>query len=227
MAAWPNLSELAKMIIEPNLSQAQVKSFGGSLSSNLAISASPYDFFRSELKAAFSKQRLVVCEDVEFYLVNLLSSYVFEPPKSIEKPLALKFKDALEAPIEVRSSLFKNLGDSSLYLAGFFQDSFNRKIYDIDYFISMGETAYSQLSEEVRRSSSTSSHKQQTFKKLSAMFSDFVDSFATLSENFNVNSGNDLIANYERWNNFGSKRELEKFLKEGLHPVEFDTKKTQ
>lgn len=192
-----------------------------------AVSTNPQEFFRSELKNAFLQQRLNVCEEVEFYIVNLLSSFVFKSPQTFERPLALKFKDAIEAPSNIRPKLFKNLGDSSLYQAGFFQDSFNRKIFDVDYFISMGETAYSHLSLEIKKRSTKDNNASQTYDKLSIMFGDLVESLATLSDKFNLNKTANLLSNYERWEATGSKRLLNKMLEDGIIPTNDTLKKVQ
>jgi len=39
----------------------------------------------------------------------------------------------------------RTVADRSLYLTGFFADSFHRKIVDIDYYVDIGSAAYSNL----------------------------------------------------------------------------------
>ncbi len=41
-----------------------------------------------------------------------------------------------------RLCILKDLGDLSLYVSGFFQDSFNRKTFNLSYYIDMGSLAY-------------------------------------------------------------------------------------
>lgn len=90
------------------------------MDSILQITAGPQEFFREELKGALRDQKLEIDENIEFYVVNLLSNFISSSPDLFEKPLAFKLKDALEAPSEVRPKLFKQMADSSLYVAGFF-----------------------------------------------------------------------------------------------------------
>ena len=49
------------------------------------------------------------------------------------------------AASEQRARL-RNLGDFSLFMSGFFPDSFRRRVVDVDYYVSMGEYAYGSLS---------------------------------------------------------------------------------
>ena len=51
--------------------------------------------------------------------------------------------EALEAPsARLRNRGLQRLGDVSLFIAGFFAQSFARKLIDIDYHIAMGGRAY-------------------------------------------------------------------------------------
>lgn len=194
------------------------------MTSRLSLTANPHDFFRSQLQSALEKQNLQICHNTEYYLVNLLSNFIFASPEAIDKPLAFRLKDALEAPEELRPSIYKSLGDTSLYLAGIFQDSFNRKTYDIDYFIDMGTNAYSQLSDAVKRKPLLNYSSPETFTSLSSKFSDLVDTFALLSEGLNLNKGDDILSNYTRMIKTKSPRLIDKLKKEGIDPLLVDLK---
>ena len=68
-------------------------------------------------------------------------------------PLALMLADAAQASnAEQRSRILQRLGDVSLFMAGFFAQSFERKLVDIDYHIAMGGRAYGTLAETCRTS---------------------------------------------------------------------------
>ena len=47
----------------------------------------------------------------------------------------------------VRFELLKKLGDRSLYISGFFADSLQRKVVDVDYYAEMGGVAYGALAD--------------------------------------------------------------------------------
>ena len=66
--------------------------------------------------------------------------------------------------------LFRQLGDVSLYVAGFFQDSFAKKLVDIDYYIDMGGTAYHHVAVRADRPP-----VQQMFHELAGRFGALVD----------------------------------------------------
>jgi tRNA(Ile)-lysidine synthase len=59
--------------------------------------------------------------------------------------LALILKKALESPPAERVALYKKIADTSLYFSGFFQEYFNKKSFDIKYYVTMGESAYQEL----------------------------------------------------------------------------------
>ena len=62
------------------------------------------------------------------------------------KPLVVLMSEALEAPSAGdRNRGLQRLGDVSLFVAGFFAQSFARKLIDIDYHIAMGGSAYGTL----------------------------------------------------------------------------------
>ena len=46
----------------------------------------------------------------------------------------------------------RRLGDVSLFIAGFFAQSFARKLVDVDYHIAMGGRAYGTLADNMRDS---------------------------------------------------------------------------
>ena len=39
----------------------------------------------------------------------------------------------------------KQVGDTSLYVAGFFAESLTRSLVDVDYYVGIGQSAYAQL----------------------------------------------------------------------------------
>src|SRR5579862_858649 len=111
------------------------------------------EYFKDELHGALEKQQVAVEDQTEHYVVNLLTLfsrsealYDSTPEGTRLKPLVVMLSEALEAPSsEDRNRGLQRLGDVSLFVAGFFAQSFARKLIDIDYHIAMGGRAYGTL----------------------------------------------------------------------------------
>ena len=111
------------------------------------------EFFRDSVHDALPRQHVGVEAHTEHYVVNLLTMFsrseaLFEqtPEGARLRPLALMLAEAAEASsAEHRSRALQRLGDVSLFVAGFFAQSFARKLVDIDYHIAMGGRAYGTL----------------------------------------------------------------------------------
>jgi hypothetical protein len=100
-------------------------------------------FFWEKLGAALREQRVEPAPETEHYLVRLLAEKATQ--RVDEEPLALKLLAATEAsPVERRRQL-REVGDTSLFVSGFWSDSFARRIVDQDYYIGLGGSAYGQL----------------------------------------------------------------------------------
>jgi hypothetical protein len=200
---------------------------------NVELMVSPAEFFREQVSTAIGKQKLEITPDIEFYLVNLLCEFI-DPQKSqalrlkeniLETPLALQFKRALESPPEQQARILRGLGDTSLYVAGYFQDFFNRKVYDVEYFVSLGSQAYSNLSFllEERDDSFAS-----TYKTLGELFTDLVEVVAEISDTLGTSDPANILAIYDRWTrNQGSLRLRRKLEETGIIPIPINTKLAQ
>src|SRR4051812_40382476 len=149
---------------------------------NLTLVTQPQDYFRELVQAAMERHRLSAQPETEFYLVNLLHQFMltdrlFNPDaegKPRDAALALMVKDALEQPQpELQRSAFRRVGDVSLYVAGYFQDSLNRKLVDVDYYIDMGGTAYQQVARMAGEKI-----MQSLYEELADKFASFVDVLA-------------------------------------------------
>jgi small basic protein len=145
-----------------------------------------------------SQRRLQVQEVTEFYLVNLLAGFlekerlfVEEPDGTVTaEPLALILLRALASERRARAAQLKRLGDTALFVSGFFGDSLARSLVDVDYYIAMGERAYGALAEMER---------ELVFEELSGRFGDFVDLFAEIAELSDLRSNRGLVRLYERF----------------------------
>src|ERR1700743_2803887 len=117
------------------------------------------EFFKDALHGALEKRHLEVEDQTEHYVVNVLTLFsrseaLYETTSEGRrlKPLVVMLSEALEARSEGdRNRGLQRLGDVSLFIAGFFAQSFARKLIDIDYHIAMGGRAYATLAETMSR----------------------------------------------------------------------------
>jgi len=190
--------------------------------SKLKLVAQPQEYFYELVAGAFSKRSFRPTAETEFYLVNLLNQFMTTDAlytrnaegKHQQEPLALLVKEAVEMPApEAQRTLFRQVGDLSLYTAGFFQDSLNRKLVDLDYYIDMGGHAYREAA---------SRHEEAKlriiFEELGQRFGKFVDVLADVSDLTMVRTERNLLRLYENWITTKSER-AERLLNEaGIIP---------
>ncbi|MBL7664250.1 MAG: hypothetical protein JNM93_03900 [Bacteriovoracaceae bacterium] len=80
-----------------------------------------------------------------------ISSEYFETEdgKVREKILGEKFLMATSKSFEEQKRIYKDIGDTSLILCGYFSDSISKKIVDRSYYKNLGVTAYKRLNSVV------------------------------------------------------------------------------
>src|ERR1700758_2870336 len=197
----------------------------GPSSTRVVPVANLQEFFKDSLHGALEKQHLAVEDQTEHYVVNLLtlfsrsealSEQTSEGPRL--KPLVVMLSEALEArSAEDRNRGLQRLGDVSLFIAGFFAQSFARKLIDIDYHIAMGGRAYSALAESLSRGKGRV--LGQVFGELAQNFQPMVDALNEVSESSYSHSDKDILRLYEIWLKTGSKRSYEILKRLGVEPT--------
>ncbi len=177
------------------------------------------EFFKDMLAAAREHQKVEVQESTEFYLVNLLAEFVpatqlFRTAEHEAEPLAFMLKRAQESNGFERVRELKKLGDTSLYVSGFFADSFERKLVDIDYYISMGGRAYGVLSEIFQGGGAGS-----LYRELGEKFVKIVDLLSEVSERAALGTNQGAVKLYERFVRTGSERIARLLSEQGIMPM--------
>ncbi len=184
------------------------------------VMESPRDFFIDQVEQAFERLKFRPLPLSRNYLVDLLQHFMFssnlftsedEAGRSRHDTLAEMYLRAQNAPTAIRVELLKRLGDSSLYISGFFGDSLSRKIVDIDYYVDMGGVAYGALS-----SSASDENLAQVYSEYSQRFPAFVDVLTYISQESMIQSNEDLLKLYERYMSTGSRLAEEQLLEKGL-----------
>jgi hypothetical protein len=170
-------------------------------------------YFKELVDGALARQQMTAGDLTSFYVVNLLAGFVERPTSGDDTPLALRLLDALENDSVRQRSDLKQIGDFSLFISGFFSDSFRGKVVDVDYYVTIGGTAYNTLS---RYETDTFS---PVFAELGEKFVGFVDVLSEVSERTSCTSPNrDLLRLYERWLKTGSRRSGQFLLERGVVP---------
>lgn len=189
---------------------------------------SPHDYFTSSVRDALESRRVETYPFVESYLVELLKHYVHtrnlyeqtEDGRARQETLAEMFLKASNAALSVKIELLKKLGDSSLYVSGFFGDSLSRKIVDVDYYADIGGSAYANLASVVREDMVA-----QVYREMSSRFPVYVDVLAYISEKSFVQSDESILRLYDRYVRTGSELAREKLAEKGVVTVPADQAK--
>jgi hypothetical protein len=180
----------------------------------------PTEFFKDRLTAVMSRQSLNVSETAEYYVVELLQRFMIssnlfinQGQENTTEPLALLFlkSQAKELEEAEKIRLLKRLGDVSLYISGFFADSLNRKIIDLDYYRSMGAIAYKTLSGAIREDSF-----QALYTELHDKFSGFADVLTEISQEIFSGGNQNLLRLYEVYVRTGSETIKKQLAEQGL-----------
>ncbi len=172
------------------------------MQSPILMSPSAREWFREAVTEVLSLRHLEVGADTEFYLVDLLTTFVSSERLFVERadgtveeePLAVILLRAMAAERRERASQLKRLGDTSLFVSGFFGDSLARRAVAPDYYRSMGERAYGALAESER-----SAALSRLYEELARRFDSFVDCFAEIAGLADLESNRGLVRLYERY----------------------------
>jgi hypothetical protein len=184
------------------------------------------EFFHDSVQTALRKQRVAVDDHTEHYVVNVLTMFarseeLYEStPEGVRlKPLAHMLADASEASSpQQRDDALRRLGDVSLFIAGFFAQSFARKLVDIDYHIAMGGRAYGTLADHLRGSIRGQAFAT-VFLELAQKFQRLVDVLNEVAEMAHTHSDKDILRLYEIWLKTGSPRAFAILQRLGVAPV--------
>jgi hypothetical protein len=184
------------------------------------------EFFHDSVQTALRKQQVAVDDHTEHYVVNVLTMFarsdeLYEqtPEGTRLKPLAHMLAAAAEAPTpQQRDQALRRLGDVSLFIAGFFAQSFARKLIDIDYHIAMGGRAYGTLAESARNSIRGQAFSA-VFLELAQKFQRLVDVLNDVAEMAHEHSDKDILRLYEIWLKTGSPRAYSILRRLGVDPV--------
>lgn len=114
------------------------------------------EYFSEALSMALGRSKSDLSQEVQAYLVYLLADYarserVYAGVNAGEEPiLVLLLERALESPPAEANRIFKHIGDSTLYLTGFFGEKTQAQGLNSNYYMSIGGDAYGRLAQNTR-----------------------------------------------------------------------------
>jgi hypothetical protein len=201
-------------------------------SKSLVAVANLREFFHESVQTALRQQRVAIDDHTEHYVVNVLTMFARSEQlyeRTSEgvrlKPLAHMLAQASEAPTtQQRDEALRRLGDVSMFIAGFFAQSFARKLIDIDYHIAMGGRAYGTLADSMRGTLRGQAFAA-VYLELAQKFQRVVDVLNDVAEMAYSHSDKDILRLYEIWLKTGSPRAHGILRRLGVEPVSAGTRR--
>jgi hypothetical protein len=187
------------------------------------------DFFAEAVSDALKSRKITTSPLANEYLVKLLTHYIFadnlfdettDGGKKTRSTLAELYLKAMNSETNIRYDLLKKLGDTSLYISGFFSESLNRKVVDVSYYVNMGESAFHSLANTVSEEAYSN-----LYKDFSKHFVKYMEALNYISKQTNLKKDSNLLKLYENYQKTGSELMREVLVDSGF--VDFDiTKKS-
>ena len=148
-------------------------------------------FFHEVLTGALDSQGVEASEPTEFYLVGLLGE--FAKARIPDEPLSMRLVGTAGANAAERVRALKEVGDTSLYVTGFFADSLQRKLVGVNYYVDLGQAAYREFAHRL-----STSGAREVYEELAGKFPHFVDVLTEVRRHTTF-LGQDVVRLYEEW----------------------------
>src|SRR5262245_35982485 len=152
-------------------------------------------FFHDAIDRALRDQGVEASTLTEHYLVQLLASYASHPID--DAPVGVKLLEALDSGPRERRGRLREVGDTSLFVSGFWSESLARKVVDVDYYIDLGGSAYGALA-RVGEGWARDPYGD-VYGTLATKFARFVDVLAIVSQRLMPTGPQDVLRLYDRW----------------------------
>lgn len=185
-------------------------------------------YFSDLVEQSVRDLSLIITPDTQFYVVSVLCRFAVSDqlyqvdPNNGQRQreaLALLQARAHDAPEHQRIALLKRLGDSSLYISGFFRESLERSLVGVDYYVSMGGGAYSSLSDMVQLQRSSRANSI-IYAELASKFTELVRVLTWVARETSVPgaTNSSILRLYDQWQRTGSVEVEKKLRAQGLNP---------
>jgi hypothetical protein len=161
----------------------------------LVLESSLQVFFYDHLQEFNKKSLNPLPNETIFYSSLVMDTYgvsdkFFEKVngKAKEKILGIKLLESSQFPKEKQKLILKDIAETSLLICGYFADSLNRKIIDVNYYQDLGMIAYKRLNSFMPSAYDVPSFYQQ----MAQCFSDVTLLMSFVSKKSSAESDKDL-----------------------------------
>lgn len=175
-------------------------------------------WFHERLQDALRRIATPTSEATEMYLVELLARHAENAGATFARPLALMLADAMEAEGPDRIRRLRELGDSALYVLGFFEDHLDRRGISRSYVVTMGGRAYARA-ESLSAYSPREAVRRDVYGELADGFEGYVEALDEVRESTVMRTPQDIVRLYEKWKRTGSPKVAERLRSEGVFPA--------
>lgn len=140
---------------------------------NFNLSPTSTASWQSLVLEAQNASHIELTEDLQSYLVFLLMRFLYED-QLVSRPVALDFLETLHLSGRMQQHQLQEVGDKCLILSGFFPGLAERRLVRVEYFVNLGQGAYTALSYLSKKGNA------QLFNELSNGFVPLVDILQTI-----------------------------------------------
>lgn len=122
------------------------------MKSEVEVDTSLFDWFHGRVKDAHQVVAADLSSDSELYLTALLVDRARTDRSELpERTLVELHLRASNAPPSEQARTYRELGDRSLYLVGYFEESLSRRTVGPGYYCDMGSAAYARVDQVFKR----------------------------------------------------------------------------
>lgn len=177
-------------------------------------------YFEEVVEEAFTERKFTTYPQVKTYLAEVLKYYLItenlfdtqdSSGRKTRTTLAEQLLHAQQMGQRERFERLKRLGDSSLYISGFFSDSLQRKIIDVDYYVDMGRLAFDELSTCVEEDTFS-----KLYKEIAIKFVPLIDVLSFISQRMQMTNGENILRIMDVYAKTGSSWREEALLEKGV-----------
>lgn len=174
-----------------------------------------FDYFHTRVETAVAHQNSPVSQDTVFYLSHLLAEQgrVDDAPEAELTLVELRQRAATAGRAEA-VSIWKQMGDHTLVVAGYFRERIERRRLSRDYYARMGTAAYDVLARMLGGEGFG-----RIFGELSTRWDACTDVIAEVRDEAADRNDADVLRLYEEWLRTGSPRVAERLRELGVVPM--------
>ena len=178
-------------------------------------------YFHERLTASLVKHNVSAEDPTRIYLVDMLAGFAGKPAENLlSRTLAEQLAEAVEAHGIDRLRKLRDLGNSSLYVAGFFSEHLDARGVSESYVATMGERAFLGCLSMVRHTAPPAEAALAgVYDALGHRFESYVKVLDDVREATALRTPQDIIRLYERWQRTRSPILAERLRAAGVFPA--------